>query len=183
MKALTGWVSPTLAELQLFFPACRFISRIYFHGSQISSPGHAGPISAVSRPQEALLPAISPTGWRDGTLSPVKKIQKKLKFPPVDPNLLSLWENELYISSQPDAVKDLGKIDHKDLSSLLRAPQMMHKILLFKISTVSKASGVFFFHSSSEKRDKCFHIKICFEFAEQRPWFLMRCLQRKMARR
>jgi len=68
-----------------------------------------------------------------------------LKFPPVDPNLLSLWENELYISSQTDAVKDLGKIDHKDLSSLLRAPQMMHKILLlFKISTVSKASGIFF---------------------------------------
>jgi len=75
-----------------------------------------------------------------------------LKFPPVDPNLLSLWENELYISSQPDVVKDLGKIDHKDLSSLLRAPQMMHKILLlFKISIVSEASGVFFFHSSSEK--------------------------------
>jgi len=67
-----------------------------------------------------------------------------LNFPPVDPNLLSLWENELYISSQPDVVKDLGKIDHKDLSCLLRAPQMMHKILLFKISTVSKASGVFF---------------------------------------
>ena len=36
------------------------------------------------------------------------------------------------------------KIDHKDLSCFLRAPQMMHKILLFKISTVSKASGVFF---------------------------------------
>ena len=46
------------------------------------SPGHAGPISAVSRAQEALLPAISPAGWRDGTFSPVKKIQKKLNFPP-----------------------------------------------------------------------------------------------------
>jgi len=74
-----------------------------------------------------------------------------LNFPPVFPQLLSRWENELYISSQFDVVKDLGKIDHKDLSTLLRAPQMMHKILLFKISIVSKASGVFFFHSSSEK--------------------------------
>jgi len=67
-----------------------------------------------------------------------------LNFPPVFPQLLSPWENELYISSQFDVVKDLGKIDHKDLSTLLRAPQMMHKILLFKISIVSKASGVFF---------------------------------------
>ena len=104
------------------------------------SPGHRKRSSPPS-PQQDEEMEHSPQSKRS------RKNWTFLQFFP----MLSRWENELYISSQFDVVKDLGKIDHKDLSSLLRAPQMMHKILLFKISIVSEASGVFFFHSSSEK--------------------------------